>query len=75
MKLSTLPTLALLAPAAVRASSAALRITLAADAGASDIGYTRTVQRPHSNLVTVYYYNDNPRTERYIAATIWDPGN
>ncbi len=49
-------------------------IVLRADAGAWDIGYTRTVQRPDSNLVTLYYYNDNPRTERYIGATIWNPG-
>jgi len=25
-------------------------------------------------LVTVYYFNDSEKTERYIAATIWDPG-
>lgn len=49
-------------------------IVLRADAGAWDIGYTRTVQRPDSNLVTIYYYNDDPRTERYIGATIWNPG-
>jgi hypothetical protein len=49
-------------------------IVLRADAGAWDIGYTRTVQRPDSNLVTIYYYNDDARTERYIGATIWNPG-
>ena len=40
-------------------------------AGEPDIGYTRTVQRPDGKLVTVYYWLDEPRTERYIAATIW----
>jgi hypothetical protein len=50
-------------------------VVLRADAGAWDIGYTRTVQRPDSKLVTVYYYNDDARTERYIGATIWNPGD
>jgi len=40
-------------------------------AGEPDIGYTRTVQRPDSKLLTIYYWLDKPRSERYIAATIW----
>ena len=44
---------------------------LRSDAGEPDIGYTRTVQRPDGKLVTVYYWLDEPRAERYIAATIW----
>ena len=40
------------------------------DADEPDIGYTRTVQRPDGKLVTVYYWLDEPRTERYVAATI-----
>jgi hypothetical protein len=40
-------------------------------AGEPDIGYTRTVQRSDGLLVTVYYWLDEPGTERYIAATIW----
>ena len=40
-------------------------------AGEPDIGYTRTVQRPDGKLVTVYYWLDEPRTERFITATIW----
>ncbi|HUT44645.1 MAG TPA: hypothetical protein VMX36_00100 [Sedimentisphaerales bacterium] len=40
-------------------------------AGEPDIGYTRTVQRPDGKLVTIYYWLDEPRTERYIAATIF----
>ena len=26
-------------------------------------------------VVTVYYYNDGVHTERFIAATTWDPGS
>jgi len=42
-------------------------------AGEPDIGYTRTVRRPDGKLLTVYYWLDEPRAERYIAATIWSP--
>ena len=47
------------------------------DDGANrDQGYTRTVQRADGKLVTVYYFNEVRRgPERYIAATIWDPGS
>lgn len=48
-------------------------ITLRADGGAWDLGYTRTVQRKDGKLVTVYYYNTNKNGERFIGATIWDP--
>jgi len=48
-------------------------ILLRKDGGTWDLGYTRTVQRPDGNLVTVYYFNDSKDGERYIAATIWDP--
>ena len=34
-----------------------------------------SVQRPDGNIVTVYYFPEQPQTERIIAATIWDPGN
>ena len=37
-----------------------------------DLGYPRTVQRPDGKLVTVYYFNDAPHSERFIAATIWE---
>jgi len=40
-----------------------------------DIGYTRTVQRPDGKIVTLYYFCDHLRPERYIAATIWDAGD
>ena len=49
-------------------------IMLRADGGTWDLGYTRTVQRADGKIVTVYYFNDKPDTERYIAATIWDAG-
>ena len=48
-------------------------IILRADGGNHDIGYPRTVQRPDGAVVTVYYYNDAPAGERYIAATLWRP--
>lgn len=49
-------------------------IVLRSDAGAWDIGYPRTVQRSDGKVVTVYYYNEHADQERFIAATIWDPG-
>jgi hypothetical protein len=48
-------------------------IVLRDDGGGRDLGYPRTVQRPDGKIVTVYYFNDDPHKERYIAATIWDP--
>lgn len=44
------------------------------DGGWRDLGYPCTIQRPDGKIVTVYYFNDHPKTERYIAATIWDAG-
>ena len=46
-------------------------IILRVDGGNHDIGYPRTVQRPDGTMVTVYYYNDQAESERYIAATLW----
>lgn len=48
-------------------------IILRDDGGNHDLGYPRTVIRPDDTIVTVYYYNDRPDGERYIAATLWDP--
>ena len=48
-------------------------IHLRDDGGAADLGYPRTVQRADGTLVTAYYFNDQPDTERYIAATLWKP--
>lgn len=49
-------------------------IVLRDDAAGWDLGYPRTVQRPDGHIVTAYYYNDPSQVERYIAATIWHPG-
>jgi hypothetical protein len=49
-------------------------ISLRDDGGGRDLGYPRTVQRPDGKIVTIYYFHDQPKTERYIAASIWDPG-
>jgi hypothetical protein len=48
--------------------------TLRDGAAAWDLGYVRSVQRPDGKVVSVYYFNDAPHRERFIAATIWDPG-
>jgi len=47
-------------------------IVLRDDGGNHDIGYPRTVQRADGKIVTTYYFNDHPESERYIAATIWE---
>ncbi len=49
-------------------------IILRNDGALWDLGYPRTVLRPDGNLVTAYYFNDPAQKERYIAATIWNPG-
>jgi hypothetical protein len=50
-------------------------ITLRGGAGGRDIGYPRSVQRPDGHVVVVYYWHDTPKGDRYIAATIWEPGS
>ena len=51
-------------------------IVLRGDGGGRDLGYPRSVQRPDGKIVTVYYFWDRETgPERYIAATIWDPGS
>lgn len=49
-------------------------IVLRDDGGCRDVGYTRTVQRTDGKIVTVYYFNYGSYKDRFIAATIWDPG-
>ena len=39
-----------------------------------DPGYPRSVERSDGKIVTIYYFMRAKDTERYIAATIWDPG-
>jgi len=48
-------------------------VVLRTGGGNHDIGYPRTVQRSDGKVVTVYYFNDHPEGERYIAATLWEP--
>lgn len=48
-------------------------ILLRTDGGCWDLGYPRSVERPDGKIVSAYYFNDHPDTERYIAATIWSP--
>ena len=48
-------------------------LVLRNDGGGRDIGYPRTVQRPDGKVVTIYYFHDTPKGNRYIGATIWDP--
>ena len=48
-------------------------IVLREDGGNHDVGYPRTVQRADGKVVTVYYFDDRPDGERYIAATVWEP--
>ena len=48
-------------------------IILRDDGGGRDLGYPRTVQRPDGKIVTIYYFHDQPKGDRYIAATIWSP--
>jgi hypothetical protein len=49
-------------------------ILLRGDGGGRDLGYPRSAQRRDGKIVTVYYFHDTPRGDRYIAATLWDPG-
>jgi hypothetical protein len=49
-------------------------IILRQDGGSWDLGYPRIMQRTDGKLVNVYYFNDAPDQERYIGATIWEPG-
>jgi hypothetical protein len=50
-------------------------IVLRDGGGGTDLGYPRSVQRPDGKVVTVYYFWDRQTgPERYVAATIWDPG-
>lgn len=48
-------------------------IILRDDGGHPDLGYPRAVQRPDGTVVAVYYFNDVPDGERYIAATLFQP--
>ena len=47
--------------------------TLRTGGGGRDLGYPRTVLLPSGKVLTVYYWCDREDSERYIAATRWDP--
>ena len=49
-------------------------VVLRDDGGGRDVGYIRSVVRPDGKLVAVYYYHDRSGPDRYLAATVWDPG-
>ena len=49
-------------------------VALRSDGGGRDVGYPRSVQRTDGKVVTVYYFHDTPGGDRYVAATVWDPG-
>jgi len=40
----------------------------------NDLGYVRSAVRPDGRVVTVYYNTDPLKPDRYVGATIWDPG-
>ncbi|HUX59485.1 MAG TPA: sialidase family protein [Bacteroidales bacterium] len=40
-----------------------------------DFGYPRLVQNLEGNIVSIYYCAESPTSEKYIEATIWNPGN
>ncbi|WP_406694759.1 exo-alpha-sialidase [Singulisphaera sp. Ch08] len=48
-------------------------VVLRDDGGSTDVGYVRSIVRPDSKVVVVYYYSDRSSPTRYIAATIWEP--
>ena len=50
-------------------------IPLRMGGGNHDIGYPRAVQVSDGSVVVVYYFNDGANSERYIAATIWNPSD
>jgi BNR repeat-like domain len=49
-------------------------ITLRNDGASRDLGYVRSVVRSDGKVIAVYYFHDHSQRERYLAATIWDPG-
>ena len=49
------------------------QITIRDDGSGRDVGYVRSVQRPDGKVVTIYYFMDKQKPERYIAASIWNP--
>jgi hypothetical protein len=50
------------------------QVTLRDGGKAPDLGYPRSVVRPDGKIVTIYYFNDDVHSERFLEAVIWDPG-
>lgn len=48
-------------------------IVLRSDGGNTDLGYVRSAVRPDGRIVSTYYFNTDPRSVRFIGATIWQP--
>lgn len=48
-------------------------LILRSGGGDEDIGYTRNALRPDGKIVTIYYWQEDEKAERDIAATIWRP--
>jgi hypothetical protein len=44
------------------------------EGASNDLGYVRSAVRPDGRVVTVYYNTDPLKPDRYVGATIWDPG-
>lgn len=49
-------------------------IVLRGNGGGRDIGYPASVQLPNGNVVTTYYFHNTLLSDRFVAATIWNPG-
>jgi hypothetical protein len=49
-------------------------IHLRDDGGSTDLGDVCSVVRPDGKVVTVYYFSDRKGPDRYLAATLFDPG-
>ena len=49
-------------------------VVLRDNGGSNDVGYVRSVVRPDGIVVTIYYDTDRSEPDRYLGATIWDPG-
>jgi hypothetical protein len=56
-----------------RGASWGEEILLREGGGCHDLGYPRSVVRPDGTVVTVYYFNEEAKGERFIEATLWKP--
>jgi hypothetical protein len=49
-------------------------IVLRGNGGGRDVGYPASIQLPNGNVVTTYYFHNTLLGDRFVAATIWNPG-